>query len=117
MSILGKTLNTQQEKSDLLESLKSLIDRFSTDKLEEVLPPANANIQKGRPSTTKRDKTGEEHEDEKIKEEINKEKKRKRREEAEIKKEGKRSKKNSATISTATTKKEADLLSERYEKR
>lgn len=78
VSMLGKTFGSQQEKSDLIESLKNLIYRFSTDKLEEVLPPANASIQKGRSSTTKRHKTGEKHEDEKIEEEIKEEKKKKR---------------------------------------
>lgn len=84
---LGKRLSTQARKKRLIESLKSLIECFSTDRLEGGFPPANMSVKKGLPNIKKQDKTGEGHKDEK-----KSRKKRKRREEAEFNKKGKRAK-------------------------
>lgn len=110
LALLGNQLGTQQEKRDFLIRLKELEDHFSADNLEETLPPKNVVASKGRPKNTRREKTGLEHEDCKITQEIKEEKKRKRNEKKEdIKTKQRKRNEKKAQIS----KKDANLINQK----
>ena len=61
LSSISTTIGSQQEANELLNDIKSLIEKYSNDRLSNVIAPALVVVQKGRSKNTKREKIALEH--------------------------------------------------------
>lgn len=74
LSIISTTIGSQQEAKDLLNAVNGLIEKFSSDRLNDIIPPALVIAQKGRMKNTKREKIALEHQADNLKVEMKTEK-------------------------------------------